>query len=472
MEHALSYDDVLLLPSYSDILPQDIDTSITIANGIKLNIPIMSAAMDTVTESHMAAAMALNGGAGVIHRNLSVSAQVREIAHVKESLSWIIRNPITSSPRDSIRSVRNIMEERSIGGVPLVEDGILQGLVTSRDLVLGKNNDDPVSVVMIKNPVCYLGIDPSYQEISEIFRTSRVGRIPLVDKDHTLLGMVCLNDFTKKQLGNYEHASVDSEGKLIVGAAISPQGYLERTQAMLDVGVNFVVVDSAHGDSKNVIDTISDLRSTFPDLVIVGGNVATAEGTERLIKAGADIVKVGMGPGSICTTRIVSGMGVPQFTAVNNCVEQAAKLGKYVIADGGIRYSGDITKAIGIGACCVMLGSMFGGLEETPGKHFNYGGKLYKLYRGMGSIGAIVDGSGDRYQFSTGETIVPEGIESRVPYKGDLRPFLYQLLVGLKKGMGYCGCNTLSELMQYKKFVKITHAGMIESNVHDVIELQ
>lgn len=471
MDFALSYDDVLLLPSYSDALPYEIDTSIELAPNLKLHIPILSAAMDTVTESHMAAAIALNGGAGVIHRNLSVADQVRAVAHVKESLSWIIYNPITINTKETVGQARNIMETRSIGGLPIVENDILRGIITKRDLIVAQDASQQVQDLMIPNPVCYEGENPSFDEMQDLFHKSRVGRIPLVDKNNRLIGLVCINDFHKKQLDNYPNPAIDKDGKLIVGAAVSPHGYLERTEAMINAGVNFIVVDTAHGDSLNVINTVKDLRKTYPDLVIVGGNVATAEGTEHLIKAGADLVKVGMGPGAICTTRVVSGMGVPQFTAVKNCAEQAEKMGKKVIADGGIRTSGDITKAIGIGACMVMLGNMLSGLEETPGKFFNSGGKLYKIYRGMGSVGAIAEGSGDRYQFSTGESIVPEGVESRVPYKGELRPYLYQLVTGLKKGMGYCGCKTLKDLMTYKKFIRITHAGIIESRVHDVDEI-
>ena len=331
MKFGLSYDDVLLIPDYSDVLPHEIDISVELADGLVLNVPILSAAMDTITESHMATAMALNGGVGVIHRNYSPEAQAREVSHVKEALSWIIHKPMTIFSNATVRHARKIMEERSIGGLPVVEkdSNILKGMVTKKDLVLGHsiaNNDRRVSELMSTKIVSYQGDNPSYDTITQLFKESKVGRIPLVDKDYKLVGLVCLHDISKEYFNEYNNMAVDKNKTLIVGAAVSSHGCIERTETMLHAGANFIVIDSAHGDSKNVISAIEALRHTFPSLIIVGGNVATAEGTERLIKAGADIIKVGMGPGSICTTRIVSGMGVPQFTAVKNCAEQAHKM--------------------------------------------------------------------------------------------------------------------------------------------------
>lgn len=465
----LSYDDVLLVPGYSEILPNEINTHVKLAGKISLKIPILSAAMDTVTDARLASALAVQGGAGVIHRNFSVEEQARQVAQVKEALSWIIHRPITITSSRTVREAYRAMEDNNINALPIVDEQKLVGIVTRKDLVLTSKLDSPVENVMNKNPICYEGTEPSVEDMMQMFREHRVGRIMLVDEKKNLVGLVTLNDFYSKQSGNgTENAAVDSKGRLVVGAAVSPHGLDERSKQLVKAGADFLVVDSAHGHSRNVIEAVRKLKEAYPKVPVVGGNVATVEATKALIKAGADVIKVGMGPGSICTTRIVSGMGMPQFTAVAQCAAEAAAHGAQVIADGGIRFSGDIAKAIGAGAVCVMLGSMFAGLDETPGKQHMFAGRMYKLYRGMGSSSAIAEGSGDRYQFSVGERIVAEGVEARVPYKGPLQPYLYQLVTGLKKGMGYCGCKTIPDLMQYGKFTRVTNAGIIESRVHDV----
>ena len=467
----LSYNDVLLTSGYSEILPDEIKTQVLLADKISLNIPILSAAMDTITDARLAAALAIEGGAGVIHRNFSVEEQARQVSQVKESLSWFIHNPITISKEVTVREAYKIMQDNHITGLPVVANKKLVGIVTKKDLVLNNREKfaDKVSSVMSKNPVSYVGANPTTSQIMNIFKKHRVGRVAVVDSKKNLLGLITLNDFYSKQDKNgAENAALDNAGRLIVGAAVSPHGLKTRTDAVVSAGADFLVLDSAHGNSLNVLSAIKKIKNWYPDIPLVGGNVASGSATKMLIEAGADIVKVGMGPGSICTTRVVTGIGMPQFTAVKECAEVAQSMGKQIIADGGIQFSGDITKAIGIGASCVMLGSMFAGLEETPGKQHMFLGKMYKFYRGMGSVSAIEEGSGDRYQFSVGERIVAEGVEARVPYKGNLSPYLYQLVTGLKKGMAYCGCRTIQELMEYKKFIRITNAGFIESHVHGV----
>ncbi len=465
----LSYNDVLLVPGYSKVLPNEILTEVTLAKKIPLKIPVLSAAMDTITDARLASALAAEGGAGVIHRNFSIKEQARQVSQVKESLSWIIHRPITISPMHTANEAYQTMEHNNISGLPVVQEKKLVGIVTRKDLVLSAKLDAPVSDIMNSDPVCYIGQTPSVESIMNLFQRHRVRRVMLVDNDKKLLGLVTLNNFYSRQSRNNEKkAAVDAMGRLIVGAAVSPHGLKERSEALIQAGSDFLVIDTAHGYSANVITAIKNIKTWYADIPLIAGNVATAEATKALIEAGADVVKVGMGPGSICTTRIVSGMGMPQFTAVMECAKVAQEMGSAIIADGGIESSGDITKAIGAGASSVMIGGMFAGLEETPGKQHMFSGRMYKLYRGMGSVGAISAGSGDRYQFSVGERIVPEGVESRVPYKGQLKPYLYQLITGLKKGMGYCGCKSIEELMNYKKFIRITHAGVLESHVHGV----
>jgi IMP dehydrogenase len=461
----LSYDDVLLLPGYSDTLPRDCNIQTTLCDGISLNVPVISAAMDTVTEEKLAIAIALAGGAGVIHRNLRPEEQARQVANVKRYLNWIIDTPVTVPDNACVRDVRTLIEKYGVSGLPVVNPGgQLKGIITSRDLRFCRDDALPVIDVMTKNPVVVEG-EPSVDEARKKFDEHRIEKLPMVDKEGRLIGLITVTDMEKNE--SYPHAATDKSGRLIVGAAVSPQDCALRLPLLIDARVDFVVLDTAHGDSKNVMEAVKKIKKEF-SIRVMGGNVASKEGTRRLIDAGADAVKVGIGPGSICTTRIVSGIGVPQFTAVLDCAEEAAKSNIPVIADGGIKFSGDITKAIGAGASVVMIGNLFAGLKEAPGREIIYDGRIFKEYRGMGSMGAIADGAGDRYQMGKDEEPVPEGIEGRVPYKGELSSYLNQLVSGLRKGMGYCGCHTLDELKKYRRFVKITAAGMRESHPHDI----
>ena len=461
----LSYDDILLLPGYSDTLPKDCDIKTTLCAGIQLNVPVISAAMDTVTEENLAIAIALEGGAGVIHRNLKPEEQARQVAGVKRYLNWIIDSPVVVPEEAKVRDVNELIAKYGVSGLPVVDSNRkLKGIITSRDLRFCHDDSLSVTEVMTQNPIVVQG-DPSVGEVREKFALHRIEKLPVVDNEGRLTGLVTVTDMEKNE--NHPHAAVDKSGRLIVGAAISPFDYPTRLPLLINARVDFIVLDTAHGDSKNVMDAVRAIKKEF-DIPVIGGNVATREGTRRLIDAGADAVKVGIGPGSICTTRIVSGIGVPQFTAVFDCAEEASKSGIPVVADGGIKFSGDITKAIAAGAGVVMIGNLFAGLKEAPGREFVFDGRIFKEYRGMGSLGAIADGSGDRYQIGKDEEPVPEGIEGRVPYKGELRSYLHLLVAGLRKGMGYCGCRSIEELRSYRKFVKITAAGLKESHAHNI----
>jgi IMP dehydrogenase len=462
---ALSYDDVLLLPGYSDILPRDCDITTRLCAGVRLNVPVISAAMDTVTEEKLAIAIALEGGAGVIHRNLSPGEQARQAGAVKRYLNWIIESPVTVGGDAKIRDVKTVMNRFNVSGLPVLDiEGKLMGIITGRDLRFCRDDGLSVLEVMTRNPVVEQG-EPSVSSAREKFDKHRIEKLPVVDAAGRLTGLITVKDMEKHAL--YPRAATDKGGRLIVGAAVSPQDYQERLPLLKNVKVDFVVLDTAHGDSKNVMAAVTAIREKF-DVPVIGGNVATRAGTRRLIEAGADAVKVGIGPGSICTTRIVAGVGVPQFTAVWECAEEAAGSNIPVIADGGIKFSGDITKAIGAGADLVMIGNLFAGLKEAPGSEIIFDGRIYKEYRGMGSLGAIADGAGDRYQIGKDETPVPEGIEGRVPFKGELREFLGQLVAGLRKGMGYCGAKSIDELKRYRNFRRITAAGLKESHAHDI----
>jgi IMP dehydrogenase len=468
-DEALSYDDVLLLPGYSDTLPKDCDVRSRLCAELRLNVPILSAAMDTVTEEKLAIAMALEGGAGVIHRNLSPEEQARQAANVKRYLNWIIDSPVTVGEDALVRDVVALMEKYRVSGMPVLDtEGRLKGIITSRDLRFCRDHALPVTKVMTKDPVVEQG-EPSVMSAREKFDRHRIEKLPVVDAGGRLTGLITVKDMEKHE--SFPRAATDKGGRLIVGAAVSPQDYAVRLPLLKNAKIDFVVLDTAHGDSKNVMDAVRDIKVKF-DIPVIGGNVASREGTRRLIDAGADAVKVGIGPGSICTTRIVAGIGVPQFTAVWDCAEEAAKSDIPVIADGGIKFSGDITKAIGAGAGAVMIGNLFAGLKEAPGSEIIFDGRIYKEYRGMGSMGAIADGSGDRYQIGKDEEPVPEGIEGRVPYKGELKDYMNQLVSGLRKGMGYCGCRTIDELKRHRKFVRITAAGLRESHAHDVTVTQ
>jgi IMP dehydrogenase len=464
-DEALSYDDVLLLPGYSDTLPKDCEVRSRLCGDLYLNVPILSAAMDTVTEERLAIAIALEGGAGVIHRNLSPEEQARQAANVKRYLNWIIDSPVTVGEDALVRDVVALMEKYRVSGMPVLDaEGRLKGIVTGRDLKFCRDHTLPVTEVMTKNPVTEQG-EPSVMSARKKFDRHRIEKLPVVDAEGRLTGLITVKDMEKHE--SFPRAATDKSGRLIVGAAVSPQDYDVRLPLLKNAKIDFVVLDTAHGDSRNVMDAVRSIKVQF-DIPVIGGNVASREGTRRLIDAGADAVKVGIGPGSICTTRIVAGIGVPQFTAVWDCAEEAARSDIPVIADGGIKFSGDITKAIGAGADAVMIGNLFAGLKEAPGSEIIFDGRIYKEYRGMGSMGAIADGSGDRYQIGKDEDPVPEGIEGRVPYKGELRFYVNQLVSGLRKGMGYCGCRTIDELKKYRKFIRITAAGLRESHAHDV----
>jgi IMP dehydrogenase len=461
----LSYDDVLLLPGYSDTLPRDCEVKTILCAGIPLNIPVISAAMDTVTEEKLAIAIALQGGAGVIHRNLNPKKQAEQVENVKRYLNWIIESPVTVPEDAHIRDVKALIEKYGVSGLPVVDrDRKIKGIITDRDLRFCRNDALPVVEVMTANVVVLEG-EPSADEARETFNKHRVEKLPIVDSEGRLAGLITVTDMEKHV--SYPNAATDKSGKLIVGAAVSPQDYVIRMPLLKNARVDFVVLDTAHGDSKNVVEAIRNIKKEY-SIPVIGGNVGSREGTRRLIEAGADAIKVGIGPGSICTTRIVSGIGVPQFTAVLECADEAAKTGTPVIADGGIKFSGDITKAIGAGADVVMIGNLFAGLKEAPGREIIYDGRIFKEYRGMGSMGALAEGAGDRYQIGKDEEPVPEGIEGRVPYKGELSAYMNQLVSGLRKGMGYCGCHNIDELKKYRKFVKITAAGLRESHAHDI----
>jgi IMP dehydrogenase len=465
-EETFSYDDVLLVPGYSEILPRDTDVTTTIGGEVKLNVPILSAAMDTVTEERMAVAIALQGGVGVIHRNLSPSVQAEQVAAVKRYLNWIIESPVTVEADRTLRDVRQIMESQRVTGLPVVDSsGKLVGIITARDLRFRRDDVSLVSDAMTSRVVVEK-LDATPASARAKFDEHRIEKLPVVDDGGRLQGLITVKDMEKHE--RYPKAATDKSGRLLVGAAVSPQDYEIRVPLLKAARVDFIELDTAHGDSRNVIEAVRGIKKAFPGVPVMGGNVATAEGTKHLIEAGADSVKVGVGPGSICTTRIVAGVGVPQFTAVLRCAEAAAPYGIPVIADGGIKYSGDIVKAIGAGASAVMIGNLLAGLKESPGREVLYEGRIYKEYRGMGSIGALKDGAGDRYAIGKDEAPVPEGIEGRVPYKGELKSYLMQLVAGLRKGMGYCGCRNLSELRGYKKFVRISAAGLRESHAHDV----
>ena len=469
---AYTFDDLLLEPAYSEVLPKDVDVSTWLTPKIKLNIPLISAAMDTVTESRMAISIAREGGIGVIHRNMSIEEQVKEVERVKKSESGMIYDPVTVSPDTPIKQVLKLMEEYKISGIPVVEgkERKLLGIVTNRDLRFESDLSRPVREVMTTENLITAKPGITLEEAKKILHQHRIEKLLIVDEEFCLKGLITIKDIEK--IIKYPNACKDELGRLRVGAAIGVgKDRLAHAEALLKAGCDVLFVDSAHGHTRNVIETIKEIKHHFPDCQLVAGNVATAEGAEALIKAGADGIKVGIGPGSICTTRIVAGIGVPQLTAIHNCAVVAEKYGIPVIADGGIRFSGDITKAIGAGAHAVMIGNLFAGTEEAPGETILYEGRTYKVYRGMGSLGAMMKRGGrERYGQEGEDTskFVPEGVEGRVPYRGPVSNMIYQLIGGLKSGMGYCGCRTIEELRKKARFVKITPSGYRESHVHDV----
>lgn len=466
-----TFDDLLLVPQYSEVLPHEVDVSTWLTKKIKLNIPIVSAAMDTVTEARLAIALAREGGIGIIHRNLSIEEQAQEVEKVKKSESGMIINPVTVKPDNTVKEALEIMERYKISGVPVVSDGNkLVGILTNRDLRFIKPTDyhKPVSLFMTSQNLIVAREMVTLEEAEEILQRHKVEKLPIVDKEGRLVGLITIKDITKRK--KYPNACKDELGRLRVGAAVGTgPDTKDRVSALVSVGVDLIAIDTAHGHSKRVLETIEFIKSHYPDLQVIAGNVATGEGTLDLIKAGADAVKVGVGPGSICTTRIVAGVGVPQLTAIRWAYDIAKKYHVPIIADGGIKYSGDIVKALAMGASAVMLGNLLAGTEESPGETVYYQGRAYKVYRGMGSLGAMVSRrSADRYGQEKLEKFVPEGIEGRVPYRGKLSDVIYQLVGGLRAGMGYVGAKDLQELRQKAKFVKITWAGYRESHVHDV----
>lgn len=467
-EESLTFDDVLLVPQYSDFLPRDADVSTQFTRNIRLNLPLVSAAMDTVTESDTAMSMARNGGIGVIHKNMSIERQAHEVLRVKKSESGMITNPITAAPNDSVSDVVRMMQENDISGVPVVEDGRAVGILTNRDLRFLDDTHLPVRDVMTRDLVT-ASPDISMDDAKVLLQKHRIEKLLLVDEHDILEGMITVKDIEKKE--TYPNASKDADGRLLVAAAVGVGDETEaRVNALVKAGADVIVVDTAHGHTSRVREVIRMVRAAHPDVQIVGGNVATAEGVEFLVEAGVDAVKVGIGPGSICTTRVVAATGVPQVTAIIQCAEAGKRLGVPIIADGGVKYSGDVIKALAVGASSVMIGSLFAGTDESPGDTILYQGRSYKTYRGMGSIGAMQSGSGDRYGQDgvAAQKLVPEGIEGMVPTRGPLADNILQLLGGLKAGMGYSGTRTIPELQERAKFVRITASGLKESHVHDV----
>ncbi len=469
---ALTFDDVLLLPAASKVLPNEVDVRTKLTRSISMNIPLMSAAMDTVTEANTAISMAREGGIGIIHKNMSIERQAREVDKVKKSESGMIIDPVTMHPEQKIYEVLEVMEQYRISGVPIVADGQkLVGIITNRDLRFETNLDQKVAEVMTKENLVTASEGITLEESKILLHKNRIEKLLVVNDRGNLLGLITIKDIMK--IKKYPSACKDSLGRLRVGAAVGVGPDRDaRVEALVNAGVDVIAVDSAHGHAQAVVDSVPAIKRQFPEIELIAGNVATAEGAKTLAEAGADAIKVGVGPGSICTTRVVAGVGVPQITAVTECARVAKDYQVPIIADGGVKYSGDVVKALAVGAHSVMIGSIFAGTDESPGEMILYQGRSYKVYRGMGSLGAMKEGARDRYfqeDIEEDAKLVPEGIEGRVPYKGPLSSSVFQLLGGLRAGMGYVGCGTLDELQQKVKFIRITSAGLKESHVHDVI---
>lgn len=472
IEEAITFDDVLLVPAYSEILPSQVSLKTNLTQKIELNIPIVSAAMDTVTESSLAITLAREGGLGFIHKNMPIEQQASEVNRVKRSENGMISNPITLSRKHSLKEALSLMQEYRISGLPVIEeDDTLVGIITNRDIKYQSNLEQRVDEVMTKNNIITSTKDTSLEQAKQILLDNRIEKLPITDKNNKLIGLITIKDIDN--LLEYPNACKDSNGRLRVGAGVGVGvDTLDRVDALVKAGVDIIAVDSAHGHSINVINKIKEIKNSFPELDVIGGNIVTAEAAKDLIDAGANALKVGVGPGSICTTRVVAGVGVPQLSAINNVFEYASQHNIPVIADGGIKLSGDIVKAIASGASCVMLGSLFAGTEEAPGDEIIFQGRKFKSYQGMGSLSAMKRGSKDRYFQSEAKKLVPEGIEGRVPYKGKISDVVYQLCGGIRAGMGYCGTKNLEELKQDSKMVKISSAGLKESHPHDVIITQ
>ena len=467
IREGLTFDDVLLVPQKSEILPKDVSLKTKLADGIELNVPLMSAAMDTVTESRMAIAIAREGGLGIIHKNMSIEAQGREVDRVKRSEHGVITDPFFLEPENKVTDALALMQKYKISGVPITKNGKLVGILTNRDLRFETDFDQPIDNVMTKERLVTAPVGTSLLEAQQILGKHRIEKLPIVDDNYNLKGLITIKDIEKSI--QYPNSAKDVKGRLLVGAAVgTSKDTFERIDELVKNKVDIITVDTAHGHSLGVIESVRKIKAKYPNLKVIAGNVATAKAVEALIDAGADVVKVGIGPGSICTTRVVAGIGVPQLTAIMDCAEMAHKLGKTIIADGGIKYSGDITKALAAGGNAVMLGSLLAGTKESPGEIELYQGRSFKVYRGMGSLSAMAAGSKDRYFQEDAKKFVPEGVEGRVPYRGTISDIVYQLIGGIRSGMGYCGAKDLETLRATAEFIKITNAALRESHPHDI----
>ncbi len=468
LTEALSFDDVLLLPNHSEVLPDQVDVSTTLVGEIRLRIPIVSSPMDTVTESRMAIALAREGGVGVIHRNMPIEKQALEVDRVKRSEHGVIWDPIYLSPNHTVRDALTLMERYHISGVPITDaEGYLVGILTNRDIRFETNYDRPIREVMTCENLITAPVGTNLEEAEQILQRHKIEKLPIVDEQGKLRGLITIKDLLK--IRQHPNATKDSRGRLVVGAAVGPMREpVERARALADAGVDFIVVDSAHGHSAGVLNAVRMIKRALPEMLVIGGNVATREGVRALVEAGADAIRVGLGAGSICTTRVVSGVGVPQLYAVMECAAEAQKLNVPIIADGGIRYSGDIVKALAAGASAVMLGNLLAGCEESPGEIEIFRNRAYKVYRGMGSVAAMRQGSSDRYYQTDPRKIVPEGVEGRVPYRGPLSETIHQLVGGLRSGMGYIGARNLQELREKARFIRVTNSGLRESHPHSI----
>ena len=463
----ITFDDVLLVPSYSEVVPNQVDLTTWLTKKIKLNIPMMSAGMDTVTEHRMAIAMARQGGIGVIHKNMSIEAQAEEVDKVKRSENGVITDPFSLTPEHTLADADALMAKFRISGVPVTENGKLVGIITNRDLRFETDFTQKISDVMTSENLITAKQGTTLEEAQKILCKHRIEKLPIVDAQNNLKGLITIKDIEKAI--QYPNSAKDSNGRLLAGAAVGVTGdTMERVEELVKSKVDLITIDTAHGHNQGVLDMVKKVKAKFPNLNLCAGNVATAEATKALIDSGADVVKVGIGPGSICTTRIIAGIGVPQMTAVMDCAEMADKMGKRIIADGGIKFSGDIVKALGAGASAVMIGSLFAGTAETPGEIEMFQGRSFKVYRGMGSLGAMNNGSKDRYFQTNAKKLVPEGVEGRVPFRGSLQEVVFQLVGGIRSGMGYCGMPDIESLRKNAKFVKISNAALIESHPHDI----
>lgn len=470
VKEGLTFDDVLLIPAKSEVLPKDVDLSVSLTDTLKLNVPIISAGMDTVTEAEMAIAMARQGGLGIIHKNMSIEEQAEQVDRVKRSENGVITDPFSLTPEHQVYDAEHLMAKYRISGVPIVnnkEEQKLVGIITNRDLRFIEDYSIKIKDVMTKENLITATVGTTIEEAGKILQKYRIEKLPLVDQSGVLKGLITIKDLEK--VIEFPNAAKDEQGRLLVGAAVGvTKDTMKRTEMLYKANVDVIVVDTAHGHSKGVIEVVKQIKELYPDLNLIAGNVATAEATKELFEAGADVVKVGIGPGSICTTRVVAGVGVPQITAIYDCASVARKMGKAIIADGGIKYSGDIVKALAAGGHAVMLGSLLAGTSESPGETEIFQGRRFKVYRGMGSIAAMEKGSSDRYFQEDNKKLVPEGIEGRVPYKGPLAESIYQLVGGIRSGMGYTGSKTLKDLRENAQFIRMSGAGLRESHPHDV----